>query len=91
MNKQTVYTTTEINDDPDKVFDLYDSSYEPSKAFLKNVTERELYGFTPEELKQLLFDAFDAGYNYGYDSANMDEGYSLNYKNKEEYIENLFK
>lgn len=33
--------------------------------------------------------AFEAGYNYGYDSANMDEGYSLNYKNKEEFIQSL--
>jgi hypothetical protein len=37
-------------------------------------------------LTPIVENAYDAGYDYGFDSANMDEGYSLNYPNKEDYI-----
>jgi len=80
-----------ISEIPDKCEQWYDENnfgmlYSKVNTWLKST---EAYVFTPEELKQLLSDTFDAGYDYGYDSANMDEGYSLNYKSKEEYIENF--
>lgn len=40
-------------------------------------------------LTPIVENAFDAGNDYGFDSANMDEGYSLNYKNQEEYINTI--
>lgn len=77
---QTVYVPTKDLTDFEKILiDSLDDYLIKTKVYL----------FTPEELKQLLYNSFEAGYNYGYDSANMDEGYSVNYKNKEQYIENL--
>jgi len=49
------------------------------------------YVFTKAELKQLLKDTFDAGSDYGEDSANSDEGVSLNFNNKQDYINDIFK
>lgn len=47
----------------------------------------EAYVFTPEELKQLLSDAFDAGTKYG--DVNCEFGGETRLPNKQDYIKNF--
>lgn len=77
MNKQTVYIPTKVEDicNPDVVL----ATIGNTDIFMH---EKEAYVFTPEELKQLLSDAFDAGHR-------ICKGGFLYIPSKREYIENL--
>lgn len=70
------------------------NGHSPQQRERKNIVDLELNILTEilSESTPLIPEiekAFEAGNNYGYDSGNMDEGYSLNFKDKKDYISNL--
>jgi hypothetical protein len=91
MNKQTVYIPIEITKEFWKKFDSGEiPDYEiiscsNGERLDEWVDSKEGYFFTPEELKQLLSDAFDKGRDYQRDFGiiNSKETFIENVLNKE--------
>jgi hypothetical protein len=88
MNKiQTVYIPTSISTSKLQVGTIDERDYYKGFDKITNVNEVERFVFTPEELKQLLSDTFDAGNKSGL-AGYSNISYHTQY-DKQQYIENF--